>query len=99
MIEIILGLEYLHTELKIIYRDLKPENILLTRDGHLKITDFGLSKEFKDENDKSYTFAGTPEYLAPEIILQRGHNRLVDLWTMGIFMYELLCGKPPFTDQ
>jgi serum/glucocorticoid-regulated kinase 2 len=65
--EVVLALEYLNTKLKVIYRDLKPENILLTETGHVKLTDFGLATLRKDD-EKSYMLAGTPEYLAPEII-------------------------------
>jgi len=68
MAETVCAIEYLHTQMKIIYRDLKPENVLITADGHIKLSDFGLSKQFKDSSEISYTFAGTPEYLAPEII-------------------------------
>ena len=64
-----LGLDYLHIDMNVIYRDLKPENVLLTKEGNIKMTDFGLATHFKE---KSYTFAGTPEYLAPEIILGKG---------------------------
>ncbi|CAD8179654.1 unnamed protein product [Paramecium octaurelia] len=93
--EIILALEYLHTQLKIIYRDLKPENILLTETGHIKLTDFGLATYIKDEH--TYTIAGTPEYLAPEIIARSGHTYEVDFWTLGILIYEMLTGNAPFT--
>mmetsp|Transcript_6287 Transcript_6287/g.5704 ORF Transcript_6287/g.5704 Transcript_6287/m.5704 type:complete len:98 (+) Transcript_6287:622-915(+) len=68
--EVILALDYLHTKLKIIYRDLKPENILLDASGHIKLTDFGLSKATK----KTFSFCGTPEYLAPEIVKEVGHD-------------------------
>jgi len=90
--EIILALSYLHS-LKIAYRDLKPENLLLTHDGHIKLTDFGFAKEI---HNKSYTVCGTPDYLAPEIIARRGHNQSVDWWSLGILIYELMTGKPPF---
>lgn len=89
----------MHEILKVIYRDLKPENILLTEDGHIKIADFGLSKIFKDKNERTFTFAGTPEYLAPEIVTNKGHTKNVDLWCIGIFLYELLAGYPPFSSE
>ena len=76
--EILLGLNHLHTH-GIIYRDLKPENILLDKEGHICLTDFGLSKSgIDDSNPKAYTFCGTPEYLAPEILKNKGHDKAAD---------------------
>ncbi|KAJ1507759.1 RAC-gamma serine/threonine-protein kinase [Coelomomyces lativittatus] len=93
--EILLGLMHLH-EHGIVYRDLKLENILLDEEGHIKITDFGLCKEGIGQNDVTSTFCGTPEYLAPEILEEENYGRSVDWWALGIVMYELLIGKPPF---
>ena len=88
--------EYLHSK-NIIYRDLKPENILINKNGYLKLTDFGFAKYL--DNEKTYTLCGTPEYLAPEIILNKGHGKAVDWWTMGILLYEMLVGIDPFSDD
>ena len=87
---------YLHSK-NIIYRDLKPENILINKNGYLKLTDFGFAKVL--ESGKTYTLCGTPEYLAPEIILNKGHGKPVDWWTMGILLYEMLVGIDPFSDD
>ena len=78
---------------------MKPDNILVGLDGHIKITDFGLSKLFQNPSDKSNTFAGTPEYIAPEVIERKGHTKDVDLWGIGILLFELLTGAPPFRDK
>lgn len=93
--EIVLTLEYLHNK-NIIYRDLKPENLLLDEKGHIKITDFGFSKYV---TNSTFTLCGTPEYLAPEIIGGHGHGREVDWWALGILIYEMLVGCPPFYDN
>ncbi|CAF0763798.1 unnamed protein product [Rotaria sordida] len=90
--QVALAFEYLHY-LSIIYRDLKPENILFAADGYLKITDFGFAKLVRD---RTYTLCGTPEYIAPEIILSRGYNKSVDYWALGILIFEMAAGYPPF---
>lgn len=95
--EIALALGHLHST-EVIYRDLKPENILLGPDGHVCLTDFGLAKEV-GEGETTSSFCGTPEYLAPEIVASLGHDKAVDWWSLGILLYELTVGIPPFYSQ
>jgi len=78
---------------------LKPENILLDYSGHIALCDFGLCKLNMKEGNKTNTFCGTPEYLAPELLLGQGYTKVVDWWTLGILLYEMLTGLPPFYDE
>lgn len=87
--------EYLHSK-DIVYRDLKPENIMIADDGYLKLIDYGFAKVVKK---RTYTICGTPEYIAPEILLNKGHSKPVDWWTFGILIYEMHAGHAPFTDD
>ena len=97
--ELILALEHLHKN-GVIYRDLKPENILIDKDGHIKLTDFGLSKiGIDDKNPNAYTICGTAEYLAPEIVNNQGYTKAVDFWSLGSLFYEMLAGLTPFYSE
>uniref|UniRef100_A0A671QJ32 non-specific serine/threonine protein kinase n=1 Tax=Sinocyclocheilus anshuiensis TaxID=1608454 RepID=A0A671QJ32_9TELE len=96
--EIVSALDYLHSA-KIVYRDLKLENLMLDKDGHIKITDFGLCKEGITDTATMKTFCGTPEYLAPEVLEDNDYGRAVDWWGLGVVMYEMMCGRLPFYNQ
>ena len=93
--QVTLMFEYLHDR-NIVYRDLKPENLLIDIKGNLKLTDFGFAKVI---DKRTYTLCGTPEYLAPEILLQKGHGKPVDWWCLGILIYEMIVGIDPFSDD
>ena len=93
--ELALALNHLHQH-NIIYRDLKPENVLFCKDGHIKLTDFGISKVLSDPNEVTRTLCGTSEYLAPEVIQGKDYSFAVDWWQLGTLMYELIVGRTPF---
>ncbi|KAG5233857.1 serine/threonine protein kinase [Salix suchowensis] len=127
--EVVLALEYLHS-LRVVHRDLKPDNLLIAHDGHIKLTDFGLSKvglinstndlsgpavsgtsmlvddepqlptsEHQQERRKKRSAVGTPDYLAPEILLGTGHGTTADWWSVGVILFELIVGIPPFNAE
>lgn len=100
---VVLALEHIH-EREYVYRDLKTENCLLTTTGHIKLVEFYLSKRIPYTKDgtlqyRTYTLCGTPDCLAPEIVLYQGHDRAADLWALGVLLFELLCGRPPFEGE
>merc|ERR1719258_391320 len=91
------GFAHIHSK-NIIHRDLKPENILVCQNGYSKLTDFGFAK-ILEPGTRTYTLCGTPEYIAPEVLLNKGHGKPVDWWTLGILIYEMIVGQPPFCDE
>lgn len=88
-------MEYIHS-LNIIYRDLKPENILIDKEGHAKLADFGLAKEGVNDKQNAKSFCGSPAYLAPEMLLNKGVGKAADIYQIGAVLYELLVGFPPY---
>ena len=96
--QIIVAIEFLHKN-KIIYRDLKPENVVLDERGHVKLTDFGLSRENFGIDDMSKSFVGSIVYLAPEILTKRGHTKSIDWYLCGVIYYNIIVGIPPFYDR
>jgi serine/threonine protein kinase len=96
--EILLAIEHLHS-LGVVYRDLKPENVLLDLDGHVRLTDFGLSKEHMRKDSVAFSFCGSPEYMSPEMLKEAGHSFAVDYYSIGALLYEMLTGLPPFYNR
>ena len=92
--QLALALEHMHKS-DIAYRDVKPENMLVDKDGYIKVCDFGFARVIP-RGQRAYTMCGTPEYIAPEILRGKGHGVAPDIWSLGIFAYELLCGRTPF---
>merc|ERR1719327_1206567 len=95
---LILTLEEL-CDRNIVYRDLKPENVMLDAQGYLKLIDFGISKKLEEGKTKTYTMIGTPHYMAPEVMRGHGYGTEVDIWSLGVMLFELVCGFLPFADD
>lgn len=93
--ELIQAMQYMHSKHAVIHRDIKPENILIDELGSIRLADFGWSNYFEFKQPR-FSYCGTPEYLAPEMIKKEGHTTDIDYWNLGVLIYELLCGSPPF---
>ena len=92
-------MEYLHLK-NIVYRDLKPENVMVESDGYLKLIDMGTAKQLtQDKGFRTFTIIGTPHYMAPEVMKGKGYSFAVDIWSLGILLYEFMCGQLPFADN
>lgn len=96
---LILAIEYLHMK-NVIYRDLKPENVMVEGTGYLKLIDMGTAKKLKSSNGyRTFTIIGTPHYMAPEVMKGKGYTFSVDIWTLGVLLFEFTCGNLPFGDD
>lgn len=91
-------MEYLHTN-NIIYRDIKPENIMVDDKGYMRLIDMGTAKFLKGKGGRTYTIIGTPHYMAPEILTGKGYSYAVDLWSIGVCLYEFMCGGVPYAED
>ncbi len=96
--ELVLAIQHIH-KFDIIYRDLKPENILIAEDGHIRLADFGLSKENVGDADATKTFCGSPAYLSPEVLNNKGATKMSDIYGIGTCLFEMLTGEPPFYSE
>jgi cGMP-dependent protein kinase len=99
MSSLVLSIEYIHLK-NIIYRDLKPENVMVENDGHLKLIDMGTAKKLtSNKGFRTFTMIGTPHYMAPEVMHGKGYTFAADIWSLGVVLYEFLCGELPFANK